>query len=414
MNAVPDQEQPQTCCSNCQTLFEVSTELLGSSDTRVRCGECLSIFDALANLRPDERFHEDDDFLVDADGNIIDTVAMLADTSDTSDTSDADAGVLANEPDHHKISGRGDASAAALAGLGNDTAPLDVTYSDFNLFSEDAGLPEVAYFDQTQDEAAYGYDEDDEDETLSDSLLARDMTVDLPESGNEDVGGLTALALNKEVDFVTSDSPRDPLVFNYRDKEPVDQTAQDHDSLSEIDAMIERVRSGVSNESELSADAAEVAGDGRSWLQRGSLVAVLLAGLLFVYAARDTLFASPVVRPVLSGICTLLPCDIPVHKDISAFRTVKRAAFSHPSIPSALIIDIAFVNEASFSQPHPVLELQLTDVTGRQVVKNNFKPADYLDSWQSGDQLASGERLNVSLTVEDPGRDVTSFVVGFR
>lgn len=42
---------PQTVCTNCQTVFDVPLELLSTSDTRVRCGECLSIFDALASLR---------------------------------------------------------------------------------------------------------------------------------------------------------------------------------------------------------------------------------------------------------------------------------------------------------------------------------------------------------------------------
>jgi len=41
---------PHTRCSNCETVFEVSSALLSSADTRVRCGECLSIFDALACL----------------------------------------------------------------------------------------------------------------------------------------------------------------------------------------------------------------------------------------------------------------------------------------------------------------------------------------------------------------------------
>lgn len=408
MNAVPEQELPQTSCSNCQTLFEVSRELLRSSDTRVRCGECLSIFDALANLRHDDQLLEDDDFLVDTDGNIVDTVSMPGDMSRT------DAELLADEIDYHRTSGLSDASAAALAGLGNDTSALDVTYSDFNLFSEDAELPEVAYFDQTQDEVSYRFDED---ESLSDSLFARDMTIDLPESDNTAaVGGLTALVLNKEVDFVTSDSPRDPLVFNYRDKEPVNRGAQDHESISEIDAMIERVRSGGPTDYPPSEEVTQAAWKQNPWLLRGSVaaVAVLLMGLLFAYNERDALFASPSAHPLLSGICSLLPCDVPSRNDLNAFRTVKRAAFSHPNIDNALIIDIAFVNEAAFSQPYPVLELQLTDVTGRLVVKNNFTPAEYLGSWDSSDQLASGERLNVSLTVEDPGRDVTSFVVGFR
>lgn len=413
MNSVGEGGHPQTCCSNCHTVFEVSAELLESSDTRVRCGECLSIFDALTNLRKEDHFSEDDDFLVDADGNITEPDELATAPVDA-DIQALDSSEEIETAELHQQSGLPDAGAAALAGLSNDTAPLDVTYSDFGLFSEDAELPEVACFDQTQDRDGYEYDEGDEDETFSDTLFTRDMTIDLPDSLNDEspVENITAAALNKEVDFVTNDTLREPIVFKYRDREPAVKPSAQNDKVSEIDAMIERVRSDVPKV----PVAPDVTRERSPWVLRSSLFAlvIVLAAMLFGYKERDKLVNSPQVRPMLAGVCTVLPCEVPAHVDISAFKTIKRAAFSHPNIQNALIIDLAFVNEAAFSQPHPVLELKLTDVTGRLVVKNKFLPSDYMDSWRDGDQVASGQRLNVSLTVEDPGRDVTSFVVAFH
>lgn len=442
MSVAEEQEHPETCCSNCQTVFEVSVDLLASSDTRVRCGECMNIFDALLNLRQDDQFHEDDDFLVDGDGNILEPAhlprALLKEELDGLD--DADDGADADEDEdeyeeevasvpssagYHKASALSDAGAAALAGLGNDTSSLDVTYSDFSLFSEDAELPEVAFFDQTQDEAAYEYDEYDDDETLSDSLFSRDMTIDMPESTAEGTSAsdLTAAALQKEVDFVTNDMQRDPIVFNYRDKEPaaasatalvVAATTQKSEGVSDMDSMIERVQSGTS----MTPAALPAPKTGRSpWVLRSSLAVLvfLLAALLYGYKERSALFASPSIRPVLIGLCSWLSCEVPALKDVGSFKIVKRAAFSHPSLEEALIVDLAFVNEAKFTQPYPELELQLTDITGRLVVVSKFSPADYLDSWSGDDdELGIAERVNVKLTVEDPGRNVTSFVVRFH
>ena len=39
-----------TCCNQCGTKFEISAELVQSEDPSVRCGECLSVFDACAQL----------------------------------------------------------------------------------------------------------------------------------------------------------------------------------------------------------------------------------------------------------------------------------------------------------------------------------------------------------------------------
>lgn len=414
MSAAGDDSHPQTCCSNCQTVFEVTAELLESSDTRVRCGECLSIFDALLNLKKEDQFNEDDDFLVDSDGNIIEPETYEPDATDA-DVSLAELVDVKAGTDHYKQSELPDAGAAALAGLNNDTGPLDVTYADFNLFSEDAGLPEVAFFDHTQEPAAYGYDdEEDEDESGVDTRLAQDLTGELPDQLKKaETGQVAAVVLNKEVDFVTSDSKRDPIVFKYREKEPVTETGDNHSPAAEIGTMTDKVRNGLPN---APAAVAEVLDARSPWILRSSLAALALMLMAGLYAIkeRESLFNSAPFRPVLAGLCSFLPCDGPVSVDIEAFRTVKRAAFSHPNIENALIIDLAFINEATFSQPHPVLELKLTDITGRLVVMNKFAPSDYLDNWQVGDQLDSGERQNVSLTVEDPGRDVTSFVVGFH
>lgn len=47
-------EGMQTSCPSCHTVFAVSDEDLGLAGGRVRCGDCLSVFDALANQHIDE------------------------------------------------------------------------------------------------------------------------------------------------------------------------------------------------------------------------------------------------------------------------------------------------------------------------------------------------------------------------
>ena len=61
-----------------------------------------------------------------------------------------------------------------------------------------------------------------------------------------------------------------------------------------------------------------------------------------------------------------------------------------------------------------MLEIRLTDIHGGLVVQNNIAPADYLDNWENQDVLTAGERLDLSLTVEDPGQTASSFELKFR
>lgn len=46
-----------TRCNRCGAKFEISVNLVRSSDPTVRCGECLSVFDASEHLIPDDSIH---------------------------------------------------------------------------------------------------------------------------------------------------------------------------------------------------------------------------------------------------------------------------------------------------------------------------------------------------------------------
>lgn len=410
---------PQTCCSNCQTVFEVSLELLSSSDTRVRCGECLSIFDALANLRDSDG--ADDELLFDSEGNIIDSVAngnqaVVAMARSANNT-------------FHTASSLQSAGAAALAGLSNDASALDITYSDFDLFSSEAGLPEVAYFDQTRETPNFAFDElaEDVDETFSDTLFAQDVTVDARSAlhaadESDETGDLQNIALDSDIDYVSDEGPRETLIFNYRERE----TRLPGQGASNPEITMNDSADTSSSAAEAAARAGLLpredvpmieAGKARSaWWMRSVLflLVLLLAGSLYAYRERATLQYNPYVRSLLVKACEVFPCSVPDQVDLASLKVLKRSIFSHPTLDNVLIIQIAFVNQAEFSQAYPVIEIRLTDRVGRLVVKNDVKPADYLDSWQEGDVLDIGKRIDINLNVEDPGRTATSLELDFH
>lgn len=415
---------PQTCCSNCQTVFEVSLELLSTSDTRVRCGECLSIFDALANLL--DTSYDDDCSLVKAQSQDIQSDSPVTDK--TSSTTSPVVGDTSNAPN---------ISAAALAGLANDTASLDVTYSDFDLFSSEAGLPDIQFSDKTRDIQGFHFDDvsDIDDETFSDTLFAQDATVDARSFDRNlaESQSTSGIALGGDVAFLQNDSQPEPLIFNYRDKETHRDTSPDvPDPLADpqSNATPDPGHLSDSFESELPFDEPIVTTSGSriedslvvpksasgSWFMRAGLFAVVLviAGSLYGYRERDALLNNEVLRPLLSKACGFLSCQLPDQIDINSLRAVDRSVVMHPTVAKALIIKFGIINLASFSQPYPVLEIRLTDRAGRLVVVNRFLPSEYSRGWQQGDVLDSGKRLDIGLAVEDPGNTAMSFELDFH
>ncbi len=405
---------PQTCCSNCQTVFEVSLELLSSSDTRVRCGECLSVFDALSNLR---EFSEDGDY------TLSDTQAAIL--QNLTGATSANSAPKQTHTEEDKLL---DASAALLAGLANDTGSLDVTYSDFDLFSTDAGLPDVQYFDNTRDTPRFHFDDvaDVDDETFNDTLFAQDVTVDarstLQERSAKTVSGIDVVT---DIGFITDDTQTEPLIFEYQDPEPeqLDVPAVKKPSVPEepkrvfveeesaYDSPVDtRTYSGIDRDLEVPEKRST------PWMLRTSLfmVVVLLATGLYGYRERTALLNNDHVRPVLDSVCGVLSCQLPPRYDLSALRAVQRSVVSHPTVANALVIRFGIVNEASFSQAYPVLEIRLSDRAGRLVVTNQFSPSEYQRGWQEGDVLDSQKRLDIALAVQDPGNTAMSFELDFH
>ena len=429
---------PQTCCAACATVFEVSPELLGSSDTRVRCGECHQIFDALENLVPDE--------------GDVGRVAPPAGTA-------AGTGELAAFPGRDR--------AANGSRDADDAASLDVTYSDFDLFSEDADLPDVAYFDRTSDTPDFDFDsvEVEPDETFSDTLFAHDATLDA-----ESIGAVpprdpfAAPARAPTLEVVGPAVPREPLAFAYRDAEP-SPTAPERDGDASVPVLPVAGAPGTGS-AEAGRDGGDPGGRGdgddretapdplgprgddpasaladgyaaadadpsaevpfelgpaepgrrrRRW--PAALMALALVGLLaglHLWRVRDAPADDPLVRPFYELGCRVLGCEVPARVALDRLTLVRREMYERPGTQGVLTIDVAFRNDAPFAQRPPTLVVRLSTPSGRLVARRAFAAADYLPAGADpAAALAPGRRLDLRLDVADPGADASSFQIDF-
>lgn len=485
----------RTCCSNCRTVFEVAPELLSSTDTRVRCGECFAIFDAAANLEnPDSgkppQTHADEARRGSAEhGDAKDGVNSVA-RSDMASYGQSTDGSIDDTGDRNGDHTGGYDRVVPKRGLGDgsdvrvgddagahrgdevaneasaDHAELDVTYSDFDLFSEDADLPEIAYFDQTRDTPEFDFDSValENDETFSETLFSRDVTIDAdsfsaPRAARGSEKSLLAAAAGAGADLSNesqeADGTYDPIVFQYRDPEPGDTAGDD-----QLDGDTERVgreaiplltdltdhaqsealaaetlaQSTPESLPDSSADSAESAtsqsapatdpaaiestnasGGHSLWLASFLvLVLAVILSALYGWRHRDTLHNDARTRPLYELYCRATGCDVPTRVSLDDLRLTKRNVYSHPDIDDALAIDVTFRNQADFDQRFPVLVVRFSDSSGRLVARRAFQPDEYIRNWQQTDTIRAGAQRDISLDVKDPGDNASSFEVDFQ
>lgn len=158
------------------------------------------------------------------------------------------------------------------------------------------------------------------------------------------------------------------------------------------------------------------AGGGRATLgwAAGSLLLILLLGVQWIYHQRDALAEEPAMRPWLERLCAVTGCRLPAHRDLAQLSLEEREVRSHPTAQGALLMEGVILNQAPFAQPFPLLEVRLSDLTGRPVALRRFQPREYLSHPGAAVRdLPAGGSAAITLEVVDPGKEAVSFEFDF-
>jgi hypothetical protein len=155
------------------------------------------------------------------------------------------------------------------------------------------------------------------------------------------------------------------------------------------------------------------------WVLACVVLALLLAVQL-AWAKRDDLIRDPTVGGWLPSTVqllrnTVLGCQLPLVAAPQSLRLLASNVQAHPSVASALMISASVRNDASFTQPYPVLTITLSNAQGRRIAMRRLQPQEYLDDTailQGG--LAPGSSAVLLLEVEDPDRTAVAFEIGFQ
>ena len=143
-----------------------------------------------------------------------------------------------------------------------------------------------------------------------------------------------------------------------------------------------------------------------------ALMAVLV--VQFAYFNRDDLARHAQWRPALEEMCRHAGCTLLLRSDITKITLVNRELRSHPSVANALLVTATLVNNAPFPQSYPMLQLSLSDFSGRTVAMRRFQPTEYMSKIvQISGGMRPGQPIEVSLELADPGKAAVGFEFTF-
>lgn len=146
----------------------------------------------------------------------------------------------------------------------------------------------------------------------------------------------------------------------------------------------------------------------------GILCLTIAASIQMIYFKRAELTRNTELRPYLVSLCELAKCDIPELKDISRLELSSKNVYSHPNVDNALMITAVMVNQASFAQQFPTLQVSFTNLVGDIIMARQFKPGEYLNT--NEDKLSDmqpGLPIQIILEVIDPGNNATAYEFSF-
>lgn len=156
------------------------------------------------------------------------------------------------------------------------------------------------------------------------------------------------------------------------------------------------------------------------WL-RTTFWSLLVLGLLAALGAQvgyyqfDRLSAVPELRPYYELACRNVGCELKPLVDVNQIQSRKLVVRTAPDNRTALIVDAEIINQAPFDQPFPAIALTFSNLNGDVVAQRVFPPETYLAGQaQELSTMPKGVPVRIAIQIRDPGRDAVNYNIVFR
>ncbi len=398
-----------TRCPKCATSFRISEAHLNSAKGSVRCGSCLSVFNAKNHLIPSheeesqqEEAEQEDDILI----------------SDTMDMPKQEAPKMDEFRDEF-----------------NDVmfAKGNTGEHDFNLFERDT--IQDGDDDEVPQDESWALDllnddpkDSDEQEQQSEPDNGHhdahpQASYDEPEEspGDESYYNNSFQIIEEETSPSVSDIAKE-LYDEYNDVEieefDYSETSQTYaQPTSHLDAHESNVSSDYLSSIEPEPVEFDYHGHSQFWHSRALWASLsLVAGLLLIIQIAWIKFpALSVIEPYRSyyaQACNVLSCRLPELIDRSKIRSANLVVRSHPKVRNALVVDAIIQNTAKFEQTFPTLDLVFTDNHDKVVSARRLSPKEYLGGELAGRaNMPRLQPVHIAIEIADPGKKAVGYQI---
>ncbi|MCF6258246.1 MAG: zinc-ribbon and DUF3426 domain-containing protein [Gammaproteobacteria bacterium] len=444
-----------TQCPRCDAIFQLSASQLRAASGDVRCGQCLSVFNALNHLSEDLPARQKTEGLAHKtnvydnngpekkQGNISSPDKPATGLSNTEiDDNDVFNDIITKVKQHDVPIEEIDRFEAFLA---TNTLPTEDASTTNDVFptghspSADASLPTTPPTSDTRINTDFSetFSVDKVSATTTNETNFGDIdtvtaALDTDFNIDDDEFAEFAAYLDKPDDEVQHstkiNADDDKAMIEASDPNFATTSAPNtaHSAASEKTPQVETMRaseehSSPANETQTAnipsfilddlhaAKAEQLRPSNMPWMI-GCLLLMLTLVLQVVYHSRDELAKDANLRPWLIQVCEVLNCTLSQPYDIAQIDIIGRDVRSHPSADEALIVSTTLINTATFVQPFPLLTMMFSDINGTKIAQRRFTPREYLSNTVDLDTgMMPNMPIRIDLELVDPGKAAVNY-----
>lgn len=407
------QSSLQTRCPKCETRFRVTDAQLSVAGGKVRCGNCMAVFNAVEHQVSGSTSRETNE-------QASSPASKPEKPADQNFTTDDDL-IFADNPEE-------DAAEGPYAGT-------RLTFSDDELSDSFRTVDErtSGNFETEDDE-----DQEKIDESWAEAMLSEDeparKTEPSPqapepppqprepepepprpaEPAREEKAAEPARTPPSEREDLSLEAAGEPEGF-YIDQPQSSSFDYDTGPVSDNEPMI-----ASSPYTNLRREPVSVGGSGGGGLRKAlwTLVVLALIGVLVAQVTWfqfDRLSSIPELRPFYEQGCEIAGCELKPLIDVDAIQSRKLVVRTDPENRSQLVVDAVIINRAAFEQPFPAIALTFSNLNGDVVAQSVFTPDEYLaGEGQKMEAMPTDTPVRIVINIRDPGRDAVNYNIAFR
>lgn len=146
----------------------------------------------------------------------------------------------------------------------------------------------------------------------------------------------------------------------------------------------------------------------------GSFMLMLVFLFQTVYFKHDQLARVSQFRPWVEKFCEHMHCEVALQFNVKQLDLLGQDIRTHPKVKDALKVSTTIINNASYTQAYPGLQITFSDLNGQKVAMRRFLPKEYLSRKTNIEKgMPSDTPIQVEIELMDPGSKAVNFEFEF-